>query len=410
MTVIARSQSHKSFVDLEKNELRNPRLQQLGADISGPVDGLFFYRTDTHKIRVRINGAWQDLATMADVTAGGISSSIVDAKGDLIVGTADDTVARKAVGTNGQALFADSAQGDGLVWRLIEPGDVSGFDTQVRTSRLDQMAAPTGPVSFNGQKITNLATGTAANDAVNLAQLQGAVEGRAWKDTVDAATTANITLSGTQTIDGVALVAGDRVLVKNQSAPAENGIYVVAAGAWARADDVNTAAEINDATVLVDAGSTLKGKIYTQTATVTTLGTDAVTWTVTGDITVYTADDTSLELVGTQFRIKDEGVTAAKIATSAVGTGLTGGAGSPLAVDTATVVRKYATTIGDGAATSFTITHNLNTRDVTVSVYLAAGTFEEVEVDVRHATVNTVTIIFTGVVPANNEYRVVVHG
>lgn len=65
----------------------------------------------------------------------------------------------------------------------------------------------------------------------------------AWKEPVRVATTANVTLSGAQTIDGVACVAGDRVLVKNQSTGSQNGIYVVASGAWSRASDMNSSAE-----------------------------------------------------------------------------------------------------------------------------------------------------------------------
>lgn len=72
--------------------------------------------------------------------------------------------------------------------------------------------------------------------------------GLRWKDAVRAATTADITLSGAQTIDGVSVIVGDRVLVKNQSAPAENGIYVAASAAWARASDANTSAEVKSGT------------------------------------------------------------------------------------------------------------------------------------------------------------------
>ena len=65
------------------------------------------------------------------------------------------------------------------------------------------------------------------------------------KDSVVVATTANITLSGTQTIDGIAVTAGQRVLVKDQSTASQNGIYVVAAGAWSRSTDADTADELN---------------------------------------------------------------------------------------------------------------------------------------------------------------------
>jgi hypothetical protein len=121
---------------------------------------------------------------------------------------------------------------------------ISDFDTQVRTSRLDQMAAPTNSVSVNSQKITNLATPTADTDAANKAYVDAARQGLDVKDSVRVATTGNITLSGVQTIDGVTLVAGNRVLVKNQTAGAENGIYIVASGAWTRAVDFNTSDKV----------------------------------------------------------------------------------------------------------------------------------------------------------------------
>ena len=65
------------------------------------------------------------------------------------------------------------------------------------------------------------------------------------KDSVVVATTANITLSGTQTIDGIAVTAGQRVLVKDQTTASQNGIYVVSASAWSRSTDADTADELN---------------------------------------------------------------------------------------------------------------------------------------------------------------------
>jgi phage-related tail fiber protein len=121
---------------------------------------------------------------------------------------------------------------------------ISDFDTQVRTNRLDQLAAPTASVSLNSQKITNLATPTADSDAATKAYVDATRQGLDVKDSVRVATTANITLSGTQTIDGISVIAGDRVLVKNQATASTNGIYVVAAGAWTRSTDADVSAEV----------------------------------------------------------------------------------------------------------------------------------------------------------------------
>ena len=122
---------------------------------------------------------------------------------------------------------------------------ISNFDTQVRTSRLDQMAVPTASVSLNSQKITNLATPTADTDAATKAYVDAARSGLDVKGSVRAATTANITLSGAQTIDGVSVIAGDRVLVKDQSTASTNGIYVAAASTWSRATDADVDAEVH---------------------------------------------------------------------------------------------------------------------------------------------------------------------
>jgi len=96
-----------------------------------------------------------------------------------------------------------------------------------------------------------------------------------------ATTGSNITLSGTQTIDGVAVVAGDRVLVKDQTTTANNGVYVVAAGAWARATDADSVAEVQRGTqIAVLEGNIHKFKTFTQMVTVVTLGTTAQNWVV----------------------------------------------------------------------------------------------------------------------------------
>lgn len=129
-------------------------------------------------------------------------------------------------------------------------------DTRVRANRLDQLAAPTASVNLNSQKITGLANPTDDQDAATKVYVDMAVQGLDPKASVRAATTANVaSLSGELTIDGVALAAGDRVLVKNQSSAENNGIYVVAAGAWSRSADANTWAELVSAYLFVEEGT-----------------------------------------------------------------------------------------------------------------------------------------------------------
>ena len=125
---------------------------------------------------------------------------------------------------------------------------VSDFDTQVRTNRLDQMAAATSVISG----VTPVSDANFATKGY----VDSTSEGLDIKDSVKVATTANITLSGTQTIDGVAISADERVLCKDQSTASQNGIYLCKAGSWARADDMAAGSDAAGAFTFVEQGST----------------------------------------------------------------------------------------------------------------------------------------------------------
>jgi hypothetical protein len=117
---------------------------------------------------------------------------------------------------------------------------VSDFDAGVQANTLDSLAQPVASVEINNQRITGLAAPVGDQDAVNKAYADALVNGLDVKQSVRTATTADITLSGTQTVDGINLSAGDRVLVKDQSTASENGIYdVVDGGAWTRSADAD---------------------------------------------------------------------------------------------------------------------------------------------------------------------------
>lgn len=109
----------------------------------------------------------------------------------------------------------------------------------------------------------------------------GAVAITSWKSPCVVATTANITLSGEQTIDGV-LTSASRVLVKDQTTTSQNGIYVSAAGAWSRATDADAAAELEGAAVGVTQGTTQQNTIWIQTTDNITLGSSAIAWQQSG--------------------------------------------------------------------------------------------------------------------------------
>jgi hypothetical protein len=122
-----------------------------------------------------------------------------------------------------------------------------------------------------------------------LAQILANTNSINWKTSVKAATTANITLSGAQTIDGISCIATDRVLVKNQSTASQNGIYVVAAGAWTRATDMDVTSEFQNAVVSVDQGTTNADTSWRQTTDNVTVGSSSVVWAAFLSSVVYSA-------------------------------------------------------------------------------------------------------------------------
>lgn len=148
----------------------------------------------------------------------------------------------------------------------------------------DGTRAFTGDQSMGNNKLTNVTNGSSSGDAVNKGQLDAAIalaiSPFTPKNSVRVTTTANITLSGAQTIDGVSVIAGDRVLVKNQSSALENGLYLCASGAWTRTVDMDSWAEVPGAIVSVQEGTTLADTIWISTANLGgTLETTAITWT-----------------------------------------------------------------------------------------------------------------------------------
>lgn len=305
-------------LDFAKLEGRNLRAHQLGAAPSSPVTGQIYYDTVANTLYYFNGSTWVAAgagAGPADATTS--SKGIVQLAGDLAGTAASPQLAAGAVvdaDVNGAAAIAesklslatDAAVGTGSR-RTLGAGALQAMPGN-RT--LDVITAPAAALNLNSQRITSLADPTGAQDGATKNYVDTFAQGLDSHPSVKAASTANLTLSGTQTVDGVALVANDRCLVKDQAAPATNGIYSVQAGAWTRVTDMDAWTEVPSAYVWVEQGTTQADTGWTSTADAGgTLNTTAITWVQfsgAGQITAgagLTKTGNTIDAVGTANRI-----------------------------------------------------------------------------------------------------------
>lgn len=309
----------------------------------------------------------------ANYAANYTSRSLVDkAYVDSVVATPDGNGIYSGSGTSPTNTIATTAGNFSFKYPSIS---VNSLDI---TTNSVQLGAPTGStyaytllfsptaatftdnVSGGGLKYAaNYSAFYTVRSLVDKGYIDQVLDGRKWKQEVTCATTAPITLSGEQTIDGI-LTSASRVLVKNQASAIENGIYLSAVGAWARTTDADVEPELDAAAVSVASGTVNGDKQFFQIETGVTIGTDANNWVLLSGVN-YTADGLGIELTGNEFGLELDGTTLSKSATglkvatngitgveinaSVAGDGLIGGGGIPLAVGAGTGVVVAANTV-----------------------------------------------------------------
>jgi hypothetical protein len=317
------------------------------------TNGNFRYNTTTASFEGYANGAWGSIVSGAGVSSisfgstgltpstpstgavvvagtlavanGGTGVTTSTGTGSVVLNTSP-TFVTPILGTptSGTLTNATGYTTANLVGSIVLTTQVSGV-LPIANGGTNATTAPNARTSLGAAAsgantdITSVAlttgtistTPTSDTEIANKLYVDNVAQGLDPKASCVAATTVNITLSGTQTIDGIALIAGDRCLVKNQSTAADNGIYVVATTAWARAADMNTWAEVPGAFTFIEQGTTQADTGWVCTSNAGgTIGVTAITWVQFAGVGSYTAG-TGLTLTGTVFSITNTAVTAA---------------------------------------------------------------------------------------------------
>ncbi|WP_158812080.1 hypothetical protein [Beijerinckia sp. L45] len=359
-------------VDFTSNQLLNPVIHNLAGAPSSPKAGQLYYSTASSIMFVYTGSAWRP-ADAAGLTDGSIAIAALAVNPLLRV---------NHIGTQPSSTISD-------------------LRSTVTSYTLDSFAAAVAAINCGSQRVTNIAQGTNATDATRLDQVQALItaanQGRIdLKDPVRVyAAASGLTLSGLQTIDGVALAAGDRVAVGGMTT--QNAIYVAAAGAWTLAPDSMSGSQWAEGTeFLVNEGTVYAGAIFRQTTAGTlVLGTTPLVFTQSFKLNVYSGDGTTTTVTGSVISVN-------------VGAGLSTASGA-LGIDTTSVVRKFNSTITcDGVSTSYNVVHGLGTTWVTVTVRDAMMNLEMLDNNPINSTSTTVSF---GYAPAQGTtYDVLITG
>jgi hypothetical protein len=293
----------------------------------------------------KFNGSSSGSTTVVATAVAGTTTLTLPAATDTLVGKATtDTLTNKSI--SGATNTFTSIPNSGLTNSSITLGttNIALGGTALTPAGLTSVTVTQDPV--------------AALDLATKQYVDAVAQGLDPKASCVAATTANITLSGTQTIDGVALIAGDRCLVKNQTTTANNGIYVVAAGTWTRSLDMDVWAEVPGAFTFIEQGTTQADTGWVCTSNAGgTIGVTAITFVQFSGAGTYSAG-TGLTLTGTQFSITNTAVTAAAYGSATqVGTFTVNAQGQLTLAGNTTVTPAVGsiTGLGTGVATALAV-------------------------------------------------------
>lgn len=318
----------------------------------------------------------------------------------------------------GATINGVTFDGSGPITVTADAGTLTGttLNATVVSSSLTSVGT-LGGLSVSGaanftNTVTLAADPTAALHAATKQYVDNLIaNGVSWKQAARVATTADITLSGLQTIDGVAVAVADRVLVRAQTNAAENGIYEAATGAWSRTADANTGVKLASASVFVQQGTTYQDVAWVQTADNITLGTTPLAWvqfstagggvagngiTISGT-TISVNPAPRLTFTGVQLDLTNTGVTPSTYGSASSVPALTVDAygrittgASAISITSANTVSTVVSRDGSGNFSAGTITGSL-TGSATQLGGIAAASHMAFRGSVTVANINTAT-------------------
>lgn len=458
------SRKFLTSVDMALNSILNVIFQPLASDPGSPASGQIWYNTTSKVYKYYDGTAVQTFGTgtgSGNVTQGsnsassgilkvsaGADKSIGDYAGGtgLVKSNSSGVVSAAVAGTDYAAATTGSS--------ALKGNGSGGFGAAV----LNDVGAATGDYSLNSHKITSLADPASAQDAATKSYVDAVIQGLQFKPTATVAATSalpagtysngssgvgatfTVTATGTTTVDGHVVAAGDLVLATAQASAFQNGLYAVTTAGTTgvstvltRHADMDQAAEFPGAMVPVGSTGTANANslwLANPSGTVT-VGTTSIPFTELNKGTDLAAG-TGIAISGNTVSIENSGVllpahggtgaasltgivkaNGASAATAAVaGTdyaAATSGS-SMLGANGSGGFRsaKFTATIGDGSTTSIAVTHSLGTADVIAQVR-DASTNAVVDCDIVQTSTTVTTFGFTAA-PASNAYKVVIIG